>query len=64
MMLLKSLLQGFLDFSAFLESDRSCLVTRSLRSQLSQGHAEGPVSLLPVGCLFHDCFRGNPDKET
>lgn len=31
----KSLLQGFLDPNSFLESDRSCLITKSLRSQLS-----------------------------
>lgn len=31
----KSLLQGLLDPNAFLESDRSSLITRSLRSQLS-----------------------------
>lgn len=31
----KSLLQGLLDPDAFLESERSCLITRSFRSQLS-----------------------------
>lgn len=65
----KSLLQGLLDSNAFLESDRSCLIIRSLRSSFHpklcwKCHRVMELSFwLLVGCLFHDCFRSNPDKE-